>query len=147
MIYVTTLREEEGGTYGASSAMDIQKYPVDRSLIQVYFNTNPSSSDKLRSLAVSGLRKLAEEGPTEEQMTRVRENFAKNIPESRIQNSYWMEEINYWYKFGGMDYDAEYEAAVAALSPESIKNAVSKVLASGNFIEVVMSPDKTAERE
>ncbi len=147
MIYVATLREEEGGTYGASSAMEIQKYPVPRSVIQVYFNTNPSSSDKLRSLAVEGLRKLAEEGPTEEQMTRVRENFAKNIPESRIQNGYWLEEINYWYNYKGMDYDAEYEAAVAALTPESIKNAVSEVLASGNFVEVVMSPDKTAERE
>ena len=147
MIYVTTLREEEGGTYGASSAMVIEKYPVDQSLIQVYFDTNPSSADKLRALAVSGLKQLAEEGPTEEQMTRVRENFAKNIPESRITNNYWMEEINYWYKYDGMDYDAEYEAAVAALTPESIKKAVSNVLASGNFIEVVMSPDKTAERE
>ena len=147
MVYTSTLREEEGGTYGASTAARIQKYPVDRALIQVYFDTNPSSADKLRELAVSGLKKLATEGPNEEQMTRVRENFAKNIPESRIRNNYWMEEINYWYRFGKMDYDKEYEAAVAALSAESIKNAISNVLASGNFTEVVMSPDKTAERE
>jgi len=147
MIYVATLREEEGGTYGASSAMQIQKYPADCAFIQVYFDTNPSSADKLRELAVSGLKKLAEEGPTEEQMTRVRENFAKNIPENRITNSYWIENINYWYRYDGLDYDKEYEAAVAALTSESIKNAVSKVLASGNFTEVVMSPDKTAERE
>ena len=147
MIYTSTLREEEGGTYGASTAAMIDKYPVDRSLIQVYFDTNPSSSDKLRELAVSGLKKLAEEGPNDEQMTRVRENFAKNIPENRIRNNYWMDEINYWYRYNHMDYDMEYEAAVAALTPDSIKQAVAKVLEAGNFVEVVMSPDKTAERE
>ena len=147
MIYTDTLREEEGGTYGASAAMAIEKYPTDCAYIQVYFDTNPSSADKLRELAVSGLKKLAEEGPTEEQMTRVKENFGKNIPENRIRNNYWLEEINYWYRYDGIDYDAEYEAAVAALSPEGIKKAVSSILASGNFAEVVMRPDKTAERE
>ena len=147
MIYVETLREDEGGTYGASNRMDIQKYPVDGALIQVYFDTNPSSADKLRALAVSGLRKLAQEGPTADQMTRVRENFAKNIPESRIQNNYWMDEMNYWYNYSGIDYDAEYEAAVDALTPEGIRDAVARILASGNFIEVIMNPGKTSERE
>ena len=146
-IYTDTLREDEGGTYGASAGMAISKYPVDRAYIQVYFDTNPSSADKLRELAVSGLRKLAEEGPTEEQMTRVKENFNKNIPESRIRNNYWMEEINYWYNYDGMDYDAEYEAAVANLTADGIKNAVAKILASGNFAEVVMRPASSAERE
>ena len=147
MVYTETLRESEGGTYGASVSTSIQKYPVDQALIQVYFDTNPSSSDKLRKLALDGLKKLAQEGPTEEQMTRVTENFKKNIPESRIQNSYWMDEISCYYNYNGMDYDAEYEAAVKALSAEGIRNAVASVLASGNEIEVVMGPDKTAERE
>ena len=147
MVYTDTLREEEGGTYGAQAAMSIDKYPVDRAYIQVYFDTNPSSADKLRALAVSGLRKLAEEGPTDEQMTRVKENFNKNIPENRIRNNYWMEEINYWYKYDGIDYDAEYEAAVANLSADGIKKAIAAVLASGNFAEVVMTPASSAERE
>ncbi|MBR5905393.1 MAG: insulinase family protein [Bacteroidales bacterium] len=147
MIYTETLREEEGGTYGASAAISIVKYPVERALAQVYFDTNPSSADKLRELATAGLNKLATEGPTAEQMTRVTENFKKNVPEKRIQNSYWMDVVNYWYRFGNIDYDAEYEAAVNALTAEGIRDAVAKIMNSGNFGEVVMSPDKTAERE
>ena len=147
MIYVETLRESEGGTYGASVSSSIQKYPVDQAFIQVYFDTNPSSCAKLRELALAGLKKIAVEGPTEEQMTRVRENFKKNIPESRIQNNHWMDEISFYYNYDGMDYDAEYEAAVNALTAEGIRDAVASVLASGNQIEVVMSPDKAAEKE
>ena len=116
-------------------------------MVQVYFDTNPSSADKLRELATAGLKKLATEGPTAEQMTRVTENFKKNIPEKRIQNNYWMDVINHWYRFGNADYDAEYEAAVNALSADGIRNAVARIMDSGNFIEVVMSPDKAAERE
>ncbi|MBR3285671.1 MAG: insulinase family protein, partial [Bacteroidales bacterium] len=147
MIYTDTLREEEGGTYGAQASFGCTKYPVDRAMVQVYFDTNPSSAAKLRELATAGLNKLATEGPTAEQMTRVIENFKKNIPERRIQNNYWMDVINHWYRFGAADYDAEYEAAVNALTPEGIRDAVAKIMASGNFGEVVMSPDKTAERE
>ncbi|MBR4809417.1 MAG: insulinase family protein [Bacteroidales bacterium] len=147
MIYTSTLREEEGGTYGAQTIVGMDKYPKDRALVQVVFDTNPSSAAKLRELAVAGVKKLAEEGPDAEQMTRVRENFAKNIPESRIRNNYWLEAINYWYRFDGLDYDAEYEAAVKALSPEGIKKTVSGIIASGNFGEVVMSPASSAERE
>ena len=147
MIYTDTLREEEGGTYGAQSMTSTNKYPVDREIIQVYFDTNPSSADKLRELALAGLKKLATEGPTDEQMTRVKENFKKNVPEKRIQNNYWMDVINHWYRFGKEDYDAAYEAAVNNLSADGVRNAVANILASGNYGEIVMSPDKTAERE
>ncbi|MCR5325912.1 MAG: insulinase family protein [Bacteroidales bacterium] len=147
MIYTDTLRESEGGTYGASTGSSLEKFPVDHAVIQVYFDTNPTSADKLRSIAKDELRKFAEQGPTEEQMTRVRENFKKNLPERRIQNNYWMTVISSIYTYGIADFDAEYEAAVNALTPESIRAAAAKVLASGNLLEIVMSPDKAAERE
>lgn len=146
MIYVDTLREDEGGTYGASSDMSITAAPQQQARIQVAFETNPTQCEKLISLAKEGLRKLAYEGPTEEQMTRTLENFKKGIPEKRINNSYWLGNL-LTNEYRGIDYDAEYEAAVNEISAEGIKEVLQKVLESGNFIEVVMSPDKTAERE
>lgn len=146
MIYVDTLREDEGGTYGASSDMSITAAPLQQARIQVAFETNPTQCEKLIGLAKEGLRKLAYEGPTEEQMTRTLENFRKGIPEKRINNSYWLGNL-LTNEYRGIDYDAEYEAAVNEISAEGIKEVLQKVLESGNFIEIVMSPDKTAERE
>ena len=51
MVYTDTLRESEGGTYGASTGSSVDKFPVDRAALQVYFDTNPSSADKLRAIA------------------------------------------------------------------------------------------------
>ena len=79
-------------------------------------------------------------------MTRTLENFRKGIPEKRINNSYWLGNL-LTNEYRGIDYDSEYEAAVNEISAEGIKEVLQKVLESGNFIEIVMSPDKTAERE
>lgn len=79
-------------------------------------------------------------------MTRTLENFRKGIPEKRINNSYWHGNL-LTNEYRGIDYDAEYEAAVNEISAEGIKEVLQKVLESGNFIEVVMSPDKTGEKE
>lgn len=146
MIYTQTLREEEGGTYGAGTSMAIQWIPKERATIQVYFDTNPTSAEKLCELAVKGLKDLAEQGPTAEQFSKAVENLKKNIPESHINNSYWKNKISFWYNYG-IDGDKEYEQAVNELTSEDIKTLLSSILSQNNFIEVMMSPDKTAERQ
>ena len=139
MIYTDTLREEEGGTYGASVSFSLQDKPKDRAMIQIYFDTNPEAADKLRKSASDGLNKLMTEGPTEEQLAMTIENFKKNIPESRISNSYWMGNIVYFEEYG-VDFDKEYEAAIEDINAENVKKAVKDIVSQGNFIEIMMSP-------
>ena len=143
-IYVDTLREDEGGTYGASSSASSGWEPESISMLQVAFECKPEMADKLKAMAKDGLRKLAEEGPTDEQFTRTVENFKKNIPESRINNNYWMSSLIRYYK-KGIDYDKEYEAAVSALTKDEIRKAAARLYNSGNFIEFVQMPGKTTE--
>ena len=145
-IYTDTLREDEGGTYGASTVANARKDPNGRYLLQVYFNCKPALAEKLRALAQDGFRKLAEEGPTDEQFTRTVEHFKKNVPESRINNSYWLSDLLRYFR-GGYDYDKEWEAAVGGLTKESIRDAAARLYNSGNFVEVVMMPGETTEAE
>ena len=145
-IYTDTLREDEGGTYGASSAISARKIPDSRYLLQVYFNCKPAMAEKLRALAQEGFRKLAEEGPTDEQFKRTVEHFKKNVPESRINNSYWLSNILSYFR-EGYDNDKEWEAAVNGLTKEGIREAAARLYNSGNFVEVVMMPGETTEAE
>ena len=139
MIYTDTLREEEGGTYGASAYIGVQKVPQERIVAQVYFTTNVEQVARLRELSVKGMESLASEGPTDEQLTRTVENFRKKMPESRISNNYWLNVLQGYYS-AGIDRDTEYEAAIAEINAENIKAAVKALLDEGNFIEVVMGP-------
>lgn len=140
MTYTSTLREEEGGTYGASSNAQLSDEPNPFRLLQVVFQTNEEQADKLRELAVAGLRGIAENGPDAEQFDKTKKNLEKNIPESKLHNSWWLSVLSRNEKYG-YDYVADYEAAVKSLTPEDIKAAAAELLNSGNFIEIVMRPE------
>ena len=143
-IYVDTMREDEGGTYGASSSASAGLEPEPMYIMQVAFECKPEMADKLRAMARDEFRKLAENGPTDEQFSRTLENFKKNVPENRISNSYWMNNLVRFAKFG-FDYDKEYEEAVASLTKEGIKEAARRLYESGNFLEFAQMPGKTTE--
>ena len=143
-IYVDTMREDEGGTYGASSSANAGLEPEPMYIMQVAFECKPEMADKLRAMAKDEFRKLAENGPTDEQFNRTLENFKKNVPENRISNSYWMNNLVRFAKFG-FDYDKEYEEAVASLTKEGIKEAARRLFESGNFLEFAQMPGKTTE--
>ena len=139
MIYTKTIREDEGGTYGVGTSMVAQKLPMERLIAQVYFNTNPESVAKLSALATKGLKELAENGPTAEHFNMAMENFKKNLPESRINNSYWLNCLNTWVE-QGINYDAEYEEAINTLTAEDVKAALQELLSQGNVISIASYP-------
>ena len=146
MRYTNSLREEEGGTYGASSSATISRIPKEQAIIQVYFDCRPSVCDRLRELAVEGIRDLAENGPTDEEVTNAVLNLRKNIPENRVTNGYWHGAIEN-YVIYGEDRDALREAAINGLNRTVIQQTLQEILSKGNMIEIVMKPANTAENE
>jgi len=141
MIYTKSIREKEGGTYGVGVAMTGQRIPQNRAIIQIQFDTNPEQSEKLCGIAKELLIKFAAEGPTEEELSMAIENLKKNIPESRINNRYWIGILDKWNELG-IDYDAEYEAAVKSVTSKDVKEVLGKILKQKNFIEIKSIPAK-----
>ncbi len=139
MIYTKSIREDEGGTYGVGTAMAGQRSPVERAIIQVQFDTNPEMADKLRDLAKKGLKELAENGPEQEKFNMAIENLKKNLPESRISNSYWNGNLFQYHKYG-YDYDKEYEEALNTITPADVKAVLQAILAQNNLIEIKSAP-------
>ena len=144
--YTNSLREDEGGTYGASTNTSFARRPEETIIIQVVFACRPSLCDKLRGMALQGIRELAENGPTDDEVTSAVLNLKKNIPEQRLTNGYWKNAIEE-YELFGRDTDADYEAAVNALDKATLQSVLQEILAQGNYIEVVMKPANTAESE
>jgi zinc protease len=144
--YTNSLREDEGGTYGASCNASFSRRPEEYILFQVVFACRPSLCDKLRDLALQGLRDLAENGPTDEEVNSAVLNLQKNIPESRLRNAYWQNAIERYLLYGH-DTDAEHEAAVNGLDKAKIQKVAQELLSQGNLVEMVMKPANTAEAE
>ena len=144
--YTNTLREDEGGTYGASAVASFSRRPEERVRINVEFAAKPSLCDKLRGLAIEGILNLAANGPTDEEVNQAVQNLKKKLPERRQNNSYWQSALESYLRYG-RDIDADNEAAINGLTKEKMQSVLQEVLAQDNFIEVVMKPANTAEAE
>ena len=139
MLYTDLLREEEGGTYGASVYGQFQKRPVETAMFQVYFDTNVDQAAVLEELARKGVRDLAQNGPSDDYFNRTVEYFKTKMPQNRISNSYWMNVLNLWQNYG-IEADTERETAINALTREKVAAMARQILDSGNFVEIRMMP-------
>ncbi|NLD22382.1 MAG: insulinase family protein, partial [Bacteroidales bacterium] len=139
MIYTETLREGEGGTYGASEQADITLVPKQQASLLVQFDTDPERANRMIEIACQAVEDLAKNGPTEEQMEKAKQNLLKNLTENRISNSYWLSAEVMYYKYN-IDSDTEAEALINSLTADNVKNIAAQLVNSGNFVKVVMNP-------
>ena len=140
MRYTTTLREEIGGTYGASTAAQVNDLPKQEGIFQVVFQSKPELSDTLLLTAKKIVGEFAAEGPTDEEFNMAKLNLQKNIPESRLNNSYWLSYLKDFRMFP-YEMDKAYEEAVNALTATQLKETMAKLLAAGNKIEFFTVPE------
>lgn len=146
MRHTTSLREEEGGTYGASSSAGVERSKPGIAEIQIMFNSKPALTDRLRELAIRDLENLAYEGPTAEEFDKAVKNMQKNHPENLIKNGYWMGKIitNVLY---GVDEVSTRMDVINNLKPEDVQSVLKTVIEGGNKFDFVMRPGDTAEAE
>ena len=141
MVYVETLRESEGGTYGASVATVTSREPKDVAILQVAFETNPESAAKLSELAIEGVQKLIADGIPADKFDMIIKNIQKNIPQDRISNRYWGSTLQKYVEFGEK-YDSEYEEAVNTVTPADVVELVKLLVETENFIQLTTYPEK-----
>jgi len=134
-----TLREEIGGTYGASSRTTLKDLPKAEATLQIAFQCKPELTETLVTTAQEIVENLAMEGPTDEEVSKALLNLQKNVPENRLSNSYWLNLIKD-YLMNPVEIDKAYEEAVNKLTGADIQAAAVKLLEAGNMIEFIQSP-------
>ena len=136
----TILREEIGGTYGASSPVQLNDLPKHKAILQVVFAAKPELNDTLVTTAQKIVADMAADGPTEEEFNMTVLNLKKNVPENRINNGYWLNLIKDYY-LDSVEWDKAYEAAVNGLTAADVQKAAKALVESGNIIEFVQKPE------
>ena len=138
MVYLETVREKEGASYGVSAFGQLSRGIKDEALFQIYFDTDPAKREKMEQIVMSELQKVAQEGPRPEHLAKVKEFLLKKHIEDAKENSYWLGQLNnyYWYK---TDMNTNYEKLVNDLTVEDVKNFTKALLDQGNIIEITMT--------
>lgn len=139
MIYTKTLREEEGGTYGAGVQPISSNRPKEQSILLVSFDTDPAKKTSMCQVAINDVKQLDKEGPSDEYLNKAKENFLKQHQEDVINNYYWANALEVYY-LDNMDLITSYEDVVKGMTKESVQKFIHNFLKQGNFIDLVMDP-------
>ena len=143
IVYTEKVREEEGGTYGVSSAGAISRYPKGQTILQIMFDTDPEKMTHLNQIIIDVLKDIAANGPREADFTKVKEYMNKSYAENLKENRYWMNILDEIY-FYGDDMHTGYIDTVNKLTSGDVKEFAMKLLNQGNKKTIVMMP-KVAE--
>ncbi len=139
IVYTEKVREEEGGTYGVSSAGAISRYPEGQTILQIMFDTDPEKMAHLNEIIYNVLKEIAANGPRETDFTKVKEYMNKSYNESLKENGYWLNVLDTRY-FYGEDTYTNYIETVNAVTPGEIKEFAANLINQGNKKTIVMMP-------
>ena len=141
MVFTDEVREKEGGTYGVSSYGSLNKYPHEEAMMQIVYQTDPTKKDKLNALIDELVQKMAAEGPTPEQMQKVRDYMVKQYNDNQKENSYWISSLDEYY-YTGIDFNADYLNKVNSVTADDVKAFATDLIKQGNKVTVVLTTDK-----
>jgi zinc protease len=138
MIFTEEVREKEGGTYGVQSYGSLNKYPHEQAMVQIVYQTDPTKKDKLNTLIDELVQKMAAEGPTPEQMQKVRDYMVKAYNDNQKENSYWISTLDEYY-YTGTDFNADYLDIVNSVTVNDVKAFTNDLIKQGNKVTVVLT--------
>lgn len=138
MVYTTEIREKEGGTYGVSCYASLAKFPKEEIIAQIVFQTDPAKKDKLLSIVVRELDKMAKEGPSAEHMQKIKEYMLKKFVDNQKENGYWLSNINEFF-YTGLDKTKDYEALVNSVTSKDVQQFLSQLMQQKNQIQLIMT--------
>ena len=135
--YTDSVREEKGGTYGVSVDFELDKDNQPNATMKIAYNADPNRYKELNPIVYQQLKNIADNGPAETSMQKVKEYLVKQYAQAAITNDYWSYII--WHELDDdTDFDRDYCKMVEQMKPEDIQRMAKQLLASKRCIEVTM---------
>jgi len=139
--YVESIREEEGGTYGVGVRTGLNKWPIEKASMRIGFDCDPERSADLKAKVYLELEKLANEGPSEEDLSKTVENILKTREQSKEHNSYYLGTLYNFYLYGiNFDDPSNYEDILKKMTTKDVKKVMKAFYENPNIVDVVFVP-------
>jgi zinc protease len=142
------LREEMSGSYDPRVVSACSRGPRDEYGLEVQFGSGPESVESLTRAVFSMVESLQTKGPTAEEVSKVKEQLARQREVSVRENAYWLVNLaardQSGERFDGLL--APYDAMIASLSREQIRAAARQYLNVNNYARFVLLPETSDPR-
>ena len=137
------LREELGGTYGVSVGFNNAAPLEGYGAMMIQFGSSPENVDTLVSAAMKEIERLKAEGPSLEDVEKVKELERRDLETNAKQNAYWLGSMQTVHMFGwdiaGINRRLE---RTEKLTPEVLHDTFKKYFPADRHTLVTLKPER-----
>ena len=145
---IEELREKIQGIYGGAMGGGLNKLPYPSYTFFIQLPCGPEKVDTLLYAMNAEIATLKKNGPSKENLDKVKQQWLEQNKESMKQNGTWLNEI-LEVKYPGTDPKRflEYEKYVKALTPKQIQAAANLLLNNKNVVTAILRPEPKSATE
>jgi zinc protease len=138
---IETLREEIGGVYGVGASGGTGKLPVDNFTFSVGFPCSPDRVEELIGVVWKEIEKLKTDGPSEDDLNKVKEKQRLATVENLKRNGFWNSMLAN-YSTNRIPFEAilDWESSIDKLSAAGIQQLARELLVQKNLLEIRKYP-------
>lgn len=120
-------------------SVDFELAKEDRpnATFNISYNADPDRYEELNPIIYQQLQNIADNGPLESSMSKVKQYLTKQYAQMAITNDYWSYII--WHELDDeVDFDRDYCKMVTEMSAGDVQRMAQRLLAAERCIEVTM---------
>ena len=140
---IEELREKIQGIYGGGTQAQFQKLPYPHYTFFLQLPCGPEKVDTLLYAAHKEIENLIKNGPSKENMEKVKQQWIEQHKVNIKENRAWLSQLeSYYFPGGNPDYFIHYEKYVNALTAKDVQDAAKLLLSTKNVVTGILMPEK-----
>lgn len=137
----SVLREKIQLIYSGSASGNVRAYPYGQYDVTVKLPTGPENVDRALAATFAEIEQLRTQGPSADELEKVRTVWLLEHKRAQTQNSYWVRHL----RAGALSTSSppahlDYEKQLKTLTTADIQAAAVRYLDPANYVQVVLNP-------
>ncbi len=141
------LREARSGTYVPFVSSNLVATPGREYMVWIGFGADPRRVNELTDALFAQVADLQANGPTSEELAKVREQLRRNRQEALRDNSFWLSTIEHHFTTPGESphHILAYDEWLEALQPADLQAAAQRFLSQDRYARITLYPEGYAQ--
>jgi zinc protease len=137
------LREKLTLIYGGGMNGSLNRVPYGHYSIGISLPTGPANVDKVIAATFAEIALMKEQGPTAEDLEKVKQNWIQVHRKSLRENGYWLAHLQTAELYGTDPASIlSYEQRIAAVTAQDVRDAARRYFDMNNYVQAVLYPEK-----
>lgn len=139
---VEQLREEESGVYGVGARGNMSEIPYGSYSFSISFPCGPENVENLTKAALLEVNKIKENGPSKEDLAKIKETLRLQRKEQLKENRFWLSQLQKAeIEDREITNNEDYNEMIEDLEADDIQKMAKKYL-TDNYLLGILMPEK-----